>query len=86
MKKFLFILILIFCSQAYGLQLDSICKVKESEYLVTIYQSMENISPQQALKSAKDKAYHKALEFEGINVNASTVFMSPSPKYQKELW
>ena len=36
---------------------------------------MENISPQQALKSAKDKAYHKALEFEGINVNASTVFM-----------
>ncbi len=75
MKKFLFILILIFCSQAYGLQLDSICKVKESEYLVTIYQSMENISPQQALKSAKDKAYHKALEFEGINVNASTVFM-----------
>ncbi len=74
MKKFLPLLLLLF-SHLYGLELDSICKIKDFQYLVTVYQSMENLSPQEALKSAKDKAYNKALEYEGINVNASSVFM-----------
>ncbi len=74
MKKFLPLLLLLF-SHLYGLELDSICKIKDFQYLVTVYQSMENLSPQEALQSAKDKAYNKALEYEGIDVSASSVFI-----------
>ncbi len=76
--KALILLFFLCCVSAYCKNFDEIEKISNSKYLVTIYQSIENITPQEAIKLAKNKAYNKTLDYEEIEVSASSMILQTS--------